>query len=139
MLSDFTLLKKEMNILQKSFLTLGKPLKYCGFNLFIRDTMLLAPANSRSLEAIGKLYENENENSGESGGGYSKKTIPSKYLTKMSRFVAEDKDAFEIYAITDAIIVLKHSTAMEKFNFSINKIGIPVTLSSMGKNFVLEK
>jgi hypothetical protein len=97
--------------------------------------MLLAPANSRSLRDIGKLYDSESE----SGGGYSKKVIPQEYLTKMSRFVEEDKSAFEEYAITDALIVLKHSTEMETFNLTLNKIGIPVTLSSMGKNFVFEK
>ena len=130
-LSDFSNLKTDLNILQKSFLTLGKPLKYCGFNLFIRDTMLLAPANSRSLDAIGKLYESE--------GGYSKKTIPSEYTTKISKYLEKDKKAFEDYAITDALIVLKHSVAMEKFNFEVKKLGVPVTLSSMGKNFVLLK
>lgn len=133
LLKDFTILKTDLNILNKSFITLGKPLTYGGFNLFIRDTMLLAPANSRSLDAIGKLYDSE------SGGVYSKKEIPFEYLTQMSRYVKEDKDAFEQYAMRDALIVLKHATEMETFNFTLNKTGVPVTLSSMGKNFVFEK
>jgi len=129
-LADFPLLKNDLNILNKSFITLGKPINYGGFNLYIRDTMLLAPANSRSLESIGNLYKNE---------GLSKKDIPHEFLINMSAFLAKDKVAFEEYAMTDTLIVLRHSTEMETFNFTLNKIGIPVTLSSMGKNFVFEK
>lgn len=59
MLSDFTHFKNELNIINKSFINLGKPLKYEGVNIYIRDTILLAPANTRSLDAIGKLYESD--------------------------------------------------------------------------------
>jgi hypothetical protein len=42
--------------LVKSFVTLGKPIVHDGTNIIIRDTMLLAPGNSKSLDAIVKLY-----------------------------------------------------------------------------------
>jgi hypothetical protein len=130
-LEDFDNVKKDLNILQKSFITLGKPLQFEGFNLYIRDTMLLAPATSRSLDSIGKLYESE--------GGVQKKELPLEYQSCISEFLKTDKEAFEQYAMNDALIVLKHSTAMEVFNFSLKKLGIPITLASMGKNFVLEQ
>ena len=131
MLTDFNLVKKELNIINKSFITLGKPLNFEGVNLYVRDTILLAPASSRSLDAISSLYESE--------GDYKKKVLPEEYKLKISKYLKADKKAFEEYAITDALIVLKHSTAMESFNFTLNKLGIPITLASMGKNYVLEK
>jgi hypothetical protein len=94
--------------------------------------MLLAPATSKSLEAIGKLYETENVN-------FVKKTLPFEYKSKISLWLKKDPKAFEDYALTDVLIVLKHSTAMETFNLSLKKIGVPITLSSMGKNFVFEQ
>jgi hypothetical protein len=103
-----------------------------GMNLYFRDTMLLAPAASRSLNAIGKLYENENEK-------FKKRSLPEVYKTKISTWVQQDLKAFEEYALTDVLIVLKHSTEMETFNLSMKKIGVPITLSSMGKNFVFEQ
>jgi hypothetical protein len=48
----------------------------------------------------------------------------------------KDKKVFEGYAIQDAIITLKHSISMEEFNFNIKKLGVPITLYSMGRNFV---
>ena len=131
MLTDFNLVKKALNIINKSFITLGKPLNFEGVNLYVRDTILLAPASSRSLDAISSLYESE--------GDYKKKVLPEEYKLKISKYLKADKKAFEEYAITDALIVLKHSTAMESFNFTLNKLGIPITLASMGKNYVLEK
>jgi hypothetical protein len=94
--------------------------------------MLLAPASSRSLEAIGKLYENESES-------FIKKTLPDEYKSKISKWLQQDPKGFESYALTDVLIVLKHSTEMETFNLSLKKIGVPITLSSMGKNFVFEQ
>jgi hypothetical protein len=131
MLEDFPLFKSELNIVGKSFVTLGKPLKIEGVNLYIRDTSLLAPSNSKSLASIGKLYESE--------GGFRKIVIPQAYKDKMSDFLMNDKSGFEEYARIDAIIALKHSLAMEKFNFSIKQLGVPITISALGRNFVLEK
>jgi hypothetical protein len=34
---------------------------------------------------------------------------------------------------------LKHALAMESFNFSIKQFGVPLTLSSIGRNYVFEK
>jgi hypothetical protein len=135
MLDDFQEFKTELNIVSKSFVTLGKPFNIDGVNIFVRDTVLLAPSGSKSLDAIGKLYESE----GEGEGSDSKIVIPQEYREKMSDFLNKDKRAFVEYARTDAIITLKHSIAMEKFNFTIKQIGVPITISALGRNFVFEK
>lgn len=124
-------MKSCLNIVNKSFVTLGKPIVIEGVNVYIRDTFLLAPQKVRSLEALGKLYESEL--------GFSKKVIPSKYLSMMSVLLKEDKDTFDEYAVRDAEIVLKHATEMEGFNFSLKQIGVPTTLSSLGKKYVFGK
>jgi hypothetical protein len=56
MLSDFDQIKEELSIVNGSFVTLKDPIKYCGKNIHIRDTMLLAPGGRKSLAQIGKLY-----------------------------------------------------------------------------------
>ena len=57
----------------------------------------------------------------------------------MSNLLVRDKEAFESYALQDAVITLKHALAMEKFNMSISQLGIPLTLSSMGRNYVFHQ
>ena len=56
-LKDFTLFKDELDIVNKSFVTLGKPINFANSRIMIRDTMLLAPASKKSLSSIGKLYD----------------------------------------------------------------------------------
>jgi len=57
----------------------------------------------------------------------------------MSKFLEIDRTGFEEYAILDAIIALKHALSMEQFNFGIKQLGGAVTLSSMGRNYVLHE
>jgi hypothetical protein len=131
MLSDFLTLKEKLGIVNKSFVTLGKPIKTAGTNVYIRDTYLLAPAGNKSLAALGKLYESE--------GDFSKELIKPEDLVNMDEFLKRDKESFTYYAIKDAVITLKHALSMEEFNFGIKQLGVPLTLSSMGKNYVLDE
>lgn len=128
MLSDFYDLKKDLNIVNKSYVTIGKSLKLNGVFVSVRDTMLLAPAGCGSLDKIGELYKKD--------GDFSKRFLSSVDKSRMSEFLKRDKKAFEEYAIQDALITLKHGVAMENFNLSIKKFGIPLTLSSIGRNYV---
>jgi len=59
LLSDFDLIKEELNIVNGSFVTLRNALKFCDKKIHVRDTMLLAPGGSKSLATIGKLYGSE--------------------------------------------------------------------------------
>lgn len=115
--------------MHKSLVTLGKPLKFEGTNVYIRDTYLLSPAGSKSLSSLGKLYLSE--------GDYEKRVIKNQDLQKMGEFLKRDPVAFSDYAVQDAIVTLKHAISMEEFNFSINQLGVPLTLSGLGRNYVM--
>jgi len=57
----------------------------------------------------------------------------------MPEFLLRDKQAFENYEIIDSIIPLTHSISLEKFNFGNKRLGIPITLSALGRILVLFK
>jgi hypothetical protein len=131
MLSDFDEIKDQLSIVAKSFVTLRKPIRFEESFVFVRDTMLLAPGGMKGLANLAKLYENE--------GDFSKRKISRENITQMSKFLVNDRDAFIEYAINDSKITLKHAVEMEKFNKSVQQIGIPVTLSSIGRNYISTK
>lgn len=127
-LNDFDRVKHDLSLVNKEFVTV-RPLKKDGYNLHIRDTMLLAPASSRSLASIGAMY----------GEGYEKVKIPKECYEDMEMFLKRDKALFDLYALRDAIITLKHVNELEDFCFrQINTVGVPLTLSSIGKNYVFK-
>lgn len=131
MLDDFETLKRDLSIVNKSFVTIGKPLRFEHTFVYLRDTMLLAPAGKASLANLGELYDNE--------GDFTKKTISQSDLNDMSSFLKRDRKGFEAYAKQDAVITLKHALSMERFNMNIKQLGVPLTLSSMGRNYVFEE
>jgi hypothetical protein len=112
MLSDFESIKNLMNVVNKSFVTIRKPLRLYNFNVHIRDTILLAPGGMGTLDKIGSMYPTE----------YSKLNFEVD-KSRMSEFLKRDKQAFEQYALRDALIVLKHAVAMENFNQGVKQIG----------------
>jgi len=57
----------------------------------------------------------------------------------MDLLLTENPELFDRYAIRDAVITLKHASTMEDFNLTISKIGVPLTLSSIGKSYVLKE
>lgn len=60
----------------------------------------------------------------------------------MKNFLEREPERFKAFgrglALQDAIITLKHAIAMEEFNMKVYQIGIPITLSSMGRKYVLK-
>ena len=131
MLQDFEELKMKLAIVGKCFVTLGKPLSFPHSQVYVRDTMLLAPGGKQKLKDLGKLYENE--------GSFSKIEIDTSDIENMKAFLKRDQQAFEDYAIRDAVITLKHALQMEIFNKDLKQLGIPTTLSSIGRNYVFEQ
>jgi hypothetical protein len=127
MFQDFEELKHELDIVNKSFVTLGKPIVIDNTNVYIRDTMLLTPAAKRSLEALGVLY------------GFEKIKLSQEELSNMDVLLHTDKKRFTEYALRDAIIPLIHGNFMEHFNFQLQELGIPITLSNLGSKYVLSK
>ena len=131
MLSDFDIFKESLDIVQRSFVTLGKPLIIEGITskVYIRDTILIAPIGAKSLAKIGGIY----------GKNYNKIDI-GHYRGEMLSLLKEDKELFSKYAIRDAEITLKHLNEMESFNFrSTGRIGVPLTMSGIGKAFVMKR
>jgi len=57
----------------------------------------------------------------------------------MDLLLAENPELFERYAKQDAVVTLKHASTMEDFNLTISKVGVPLTLSSVGKSYVLKE
>jgi hypothetical protein len=126
MLSDFDLIKGELNIVNGSFVTLHKPLKICDKYVHVRDTMLLAPAGSKTLAQIGSLY----------GSDFNKLVVAPKDIERMDEFLESNRSDFVDYALRDALISLIHSFWMEDFCFAIGSIGVPLSLSTIGRKYV---
>lgn len=124
MLSDFEEFKEGLDIVNKSFVTLNKPLLIEGVNVIIRDTMLLAPGGKKSLEVIGKMYDIE------------KIDLPKEYKSRMGELLENDPELFEKYAKRDALICLIHGYFMDSFYGSIGGLGVPVTLSGLSSKYI---
>lgn len=128
MLGDFEEIKNQLDIVNSNFVTVGKPILLNGKRVFIRDTMLLTPAGNRSLDSMGRLY-NMNKIDLK---GYDK--------SKMGVLLKENKELFIEYAVRDSVITLMHACFIEEFRFEkTGKIGVPVTLSSLGTEYVISK
>nr|CAA73185.1 DNA polymerase [Cryphonectria parasitica] len=124
MLKDFDNVKDSLDIVNKSFITLGKPLKHGNFNVHIRDTMLLAPAGKKGLAAIGSLL------------GLGKIELEKTELESMDLLLSNDREKFLRYAITDAIITLLYANYMEDQLFNSRVVGVPISLSSLSAAYV---
>jgi len=154
-LNDMDTLKEELNIVNKCFVTLGKPIVIGNTNVFIRDTMLLAPQGCRSLEKIGSLYgedfkkvdiakdlkeEQKEKLTKDLTKEQLEKIDLNQYIkSNMDLLLKIDKELFDSYAVKDAIIPLIHASYMEDFNFKYQGLGIPLTLSSLGATYVKYK
>lgn len=134
-MSDFNEFNKHIDIVKKGFVTLRKPIKYHNTSVILRDTLLIAPAGTKSLSGIAKLYN------------LNKPELTQQELMNMDKLlpvgrprrVEENKSKFMEYALGDSLITLCHATWMERFNFSIGGVGIPLTLSSVSNKYVLEE
>lgn len=127
-LENFEDIKVNLDIISKSFVTLKSPIKLENSKsiVHVRDTALLSPAGFSSLASLGKLYGDE----------FEKIDIGDYRKDKMSVLLAENKDLFEKYAIQDSLITLKHANSMEEFYYDQEKLGVPLTLSCVGKQYV---
>jgi hypothetical protein len=132
-LSDFNDLKKQLSVVNKSFVSLGKPLRFKECFVYIRDTMLLAPAGKNKLHDLSKLYNSDGKSD------FEKRQVSVNDLNNMRVFYEREPERFKDYAIQDAIITLKHAVAMEEFNMKVYQIGVPITLSSIGRKYVLKE
>lgn len=133
MLNDIQEYFGELSIVHKNFVTLRKPINTLmeGFDvkidLVVRDTLLLAPGQKRSLSAIGSLY----------GARYEKVQLSADQISNMDKLILEDKVLFERYAVLDSIIPLIHASRMEEMNLRMCKsLGIPITVSGFSRKYI---
>jgi hypothetical protein len=124
MLSDFEELKHKLDIVNKSFVTLKRPLLIDGFNVYIRDTILLAPQKKKSLDDIGSLH------------GFAKVPLTKEQKENMDLLLSKDPVLFKKYALQDALITLVHACHMEDFNLGLGIIGVPITISNLSYAYV---
>jgi len=122
-LSDFEEIKSSLDIVNKCMVTLGKSdLTKFGYNIIFRDTLLLAPGGKQALSAIGGMY-----------GEHLRKIDLSAYqYQNMDVLMKEDPTLFKKYALRDSLISLVHASILEDAHFKLSKLGIPLTLSSLG-------
>ena len=106
MLSDFDTFKDQLDIINRSFVTLKRPLviEDCKSKIHFRDTVLLAPQGVKSLANVGAIYADE---------AYKKIDIGIYREGRMRELLELDKELFDKYALRDSIITLKHASTME--------------------------
>lgn len=128
MLSDFDIFKERLDIISRNFVTMSTPLDF-KVRVHIRDTALLSPMGFGSLGALGSIYGDE----------FNKVDLGKYSKSEMSTLLTEDRELFHRYALQDALITLKHVNSMEDFYVSIGKRGVPLTLSGVGKHYVIHE
>lgn len=141
-LGDFAQVVDGMDNIRNTFVTFGNGLKVqyrfpdgdpVQLTVHVRDTMLLTPAASKSLEALGDLV------------GQSKISLgpdPATdlyYKENMDALLSDDPELFERYAINDAVICVKYMDRLIGLCKSLlgPTADVPLTLSGMGMNLLL--
>jgi hypothetical protein len=125
LLSDFSEIKKHLDIVNKCMVTLGKSdIVLHGHNVIFRDTLLLAPGGKKSLAAIGSMY----------GDNLQKISLTEDQYKNMDILLKDNPGLFREYALRDSLISLVHACILEDANFKNLKLNIPLTLSSLGKS-----
>jgi hypothetical protein len=78
MLDEFLDIKPFLSIVNKSFVTIRKPIRIYDANVYFRDTILLTAAGMNSMDKLGSLYWTE--------GDYSKISIHPDDNSRMGSF-----------------------------------------------------
>lgn len=130
MLSDFEDIKMEMDTVNKSFVTVGRPWVYIlgskKIRINVRDTYLLTAPGQSSLGAVGKFY----------GSDFEKVELSVEEISNMDRLAVCDWEKFKGYALIDSVIPIIHASCMESFMFERGSIGVPLTTSSLSANLL---
>ena len=122
MIEDWNEVKfQKVDIIGKSYVSIKSCIKFKGYNIYIRDSMLLASAAAQSLKQLGLMH------------GIEKPNLDEKSVIDMELFVQEDPGKFREYAINDSLIVLHHGLFVSNFANELGKVGIPSTLGSLAR------
>jgi hypothetical protein len=131
MLSDFETYKPFLNVVNKSFVVINKPIPFIqevltddgvitkNWNMKISDTMLLSPPGYSTLKQLGEIYN------------FNKLELTEQEITNMDLLLIDDRPKFKDYAVRDSIITLLHYNAMIDYIFGLETITPPTTLSQI--------
>ena len=131
---DFPSLKCRFDSPRKTFATTTKPaVLYLRHHraphkvsIVLLDTMLLAPASHRSLDAIGRMLD------------LPKIELPAGAISKMREFLSSDPQRFTEYAIRDAEIAACYTFTVGRFFREIGALSrggsMPPTLGAAAVN-----
>lgn len=141
---DFQTLTKMMSAVRNTFLSIDGfiPVDFIfddgeddpiTVEILLRDTMLLTPAGSKSLRALGELV------------GVEKIQLdpdPKKdqwYKENMDVLLRDDPDLFDRYALNDAVICVRYADQMiEQCRDLLGQAKLPVTLTTIGVDLLLQ-
>jgi hypothetical protein len=131
MLSDFETYKQFLNVVNKSFVVINRPIPFKqkvlteegiinkNWNLKISDTILLSPPGFTSLKNLGTIYN------------FNKLELTREEITNMDVLLINDRAIFKEYAVRDSIITLLHYNSMIDYNFGLEASNPPSTLSQI--------
>jgi hypothetical protein len=119
MLSDFETYKQFLNVVNKSFVVINRPIPFKqkvlteegiinkNWNLKISDTILLSPPGFTTLKNLGTIYN------------FNKLELTREEITNMDVLLINDRAKFKEYAVRDSIITLLHYNSMIDYNFGL--------------------
>ena len=135
MLEDFSKLKHQFSSIRNTYVTLQQPLDVAVLDssnhrhviaVTLRDTMLLSPGGSKTLDSLGDLL------------GEPKVELPDGQIDRMEELLQQDPDLFERYAKQDPKICVAHALLLLQLNEELTgRAEVPVTLSGLGEAFLL--
>ncbi|MEO0418769.1 MAG: DNA polymerase [Pseudomonadota bacterium] len=139
---DFKSITELISSVRNTFLNIGNFIpvmirfseaEKVDLKVILRDTMLLTPATSKSLAALGDLV------------GLEKLSLdpdPQKalyYKANMDDLLRDNPDLFEEYAIRDAVICVRYlEQLIEQCEDILGKRKVPATLTSIGVDLLMD-
>jgi hypothetical protein len=140
--SDFKSMTQMMQCVRNTFLNINDHIAVTygadgddpvELQVFLRDTMLLTPATSKSLRALGELVGQEK---------IALDPDPERdkwYKQNMDVLLAERPELFDRYALNDAVICVRYlDQLIEQCRELLGKPKIPATLTSIGMDLLLQ-
>lgn len=139
---DFQSLTQMMSSVRNTFLSIDGYIAVdfefpdgdeISLQLLLRDTMLLTPAASKSLRALGELVGQEK---------IQLDPDPAKdqwYKANMDVLLQDDPKLFDRYALNDAVICVRYADRLiEQCRALLGVAKLPATLTSIGVDLLLQ-
>jgi len=120
--------QRNVDIVKKSFSSLSIPLIYKGKEkVYLRDTLLLASATAKSLNALAYAYK------------MNKTELADEWKVSMDSLMKKNFELFKEYAMNDSLITLIHILFINDFSFKLGSISVPNTLGTLSSKYIKNK